>query len=62
MVTGSRLGTRVTPSLVALILAAGLMLGGAASAAPRRVVSMNLCTDQLAMMLAKSPAYSGCRM
>ncbi len=52
MVTGSRLGTRVTPSLVALILAAGLMLGGAASAAPRRVVSMNLCTDQLAMMLA----------
>lgn len=52
MVTGPRLGTRVTPSLVALILAAGLMLGGAASAAPRRVVSMNLCTDQLAMMLA----------
>lgn len=29
-----------------------LMLSGAAQAAPQRVVSINLCTDQLAMLLA----------
>jgi iron complex transport system substrate-binding protein len=39
--------------LIALCLSLAV-LGGAAPAdtAPRRVVSINLCTDQLAMMLA----------
>lgn len=36
--------------LAALLLA--LLAGPAAAEAPRRVVSMNLCTDQLAMLLA----------
>lgn len=38
----------------ALALAASLFIGGAAAQAgpPERVVSINLCTDQLAMMLA----------
>lgn len=35
-----------------LLVAAALALATPASAAPARVVSMNLCTDQLAMLLA----------
>lgn len=38
-------------ALGAALLALGLA-AGAAEAAPRRVVSMNLCTDQLALLLA----------
>lgn len=37
---------------VAAVLAAALALGAPVAAGPQRVVSMNLCTDQLAMMLA----------
>ncbi|MGP3695948.1 ABC transporter substrate-binding protein [Rhodobacter sp. NSM] len=37
---------------LALALAAGLAAAPAVAEAPRRVVSINLCTDQLAMMLA----------
>lgn len=33
-------------------LAAALLIGTSAAAQPQRVVSMNLCTDQLALMLA----------
>lgn len=36
----------------ALTLVAALILGTPAAAQPQRVVSMNLCTDQLALMLA----------
>lgn len=36
----------------AAVLAAVLMLNAPATAQPQRVVSMNLCTDQLAMLLA----------
>ncbi|MBT9383434.1 ABC transporter substrate-binding protein [Pseudooceanicola sp. CBS1P-1] len=41
--------SRVRLSLLALLLATPVL---AADPAPRRVVSMNLCTDQLAMLLA----------
>lgn len=37
---------------VCAILAAALLTGGAAADAPQRVMSLNLCTDQLALMLA----------
>lgn len=37
----------------ACILAASLLLAGAAEAAPRRVASLNLCTDELLLMLAE---------
>jgi len=36
----------------ALIAAAGPAIASSAGAAPQRVVSMNLCTDQIAMLLA----------
>lgn len=36
----------------ALIAAAGPVIASSAGAAPQRVVSMNLCTDQIAMLLA----------
>ena len=36
----------------ALIAAAGSAIASSAGAAPQRVVSMNLCTDQIAMLLA----------
>ena len=40
------------PASRAIALALGVILGGAAGAGPpERVVSLNLCTDQLAMML-----------
>ena len=39
----------------ALILAL-LLAAPALAAPPARVVSMNLCTDQLAMLLARSPS------
>lgn len=38
--------------LLALCIAGGLGLPAAAETPPQRVLSMNLCTDQLAMMLA----------
>ncbi|SDD32884.1 iron complex transport system substrate-binding protein [Paracoccus isoporae] len=38
--------------MVRLIAALALCLAGAASAGPSRVVSINLCTDQLAMLVA----------
>ena len=37
----------------ACILAASLVAGGAAEAAPTRVASLNLCTDELLLMLAE---------
>lgn len=40
----------VTPHVLAAALV--MLVAGAASAAPQRVVSANLCTDQLAMLLA----------
>lgn len=43
---------RVKPALILMILALLLASGLARAASPERVVSMNLCTDQLAMMLA----------
>ncbi|MGA0716208.1 MAG: ABC transporter substrate-binding protein, partial [Gemmobacter sp.] len=43
---GARIGA------VALSLAFAVVGGPAAAAPPGRVVSINLCTDQLAMMLA----------
>src|SRR3546814_19311342 len=36
----------------ACILAISLALGGVAEAAPKRVASLNLCTDQLLLLLA----------
>ncbi|MEM7527147.1 MAG: ABC transporter substrate-binding protein [Pseudomonadota bacterium] len=41
-------------ALALAVVAGGVMVGGATAdeAPPRRVVSMNLCTDQLAMLLA----------
>jgi len=41
--------SRLIPALAALVLWAGAALG---DAAPQRVVSINLCTDQLALALA----------
>jgi iron complex transport system substrate-binding protein len=38
--------------LVALAIASGLMLAGDARAAPQRVASLNLCADQLVLLLA----------
>lgn len=43
-------GLRVLP---ALSLAGLMILPGAANAEPARVISLNVCTDQLAMLLAK---------
>lgn len=42
---------RASDRIIAVLVALGLSLG-AADAAPARVVSVNLCTDQLAMLLA----------
>lgn len=46
----SRLSRLAAVACLALVFA--LSVGGEAQARPQRVVSMNLCTDQLAMMLA----------
>ncbi len=45
---------RTSKPLLGLIAALGMILGAAlsATAAPARVVSLNVCTDQLAMLLA----------
>lgn len=44
---------RFGPRLLAAVLLAG-SLASAAAAKPRRVVSLNLCTDQLVLMLAEA--------
>ena len=44
---------RFGPRLLAAVLLAG-SLAGEAAAKPRRVVSLNLCTDQLVLMLAEA--------
>lgn len=44
---------RCGPRLAAAVLAAGA-LAGEAAAKPRRAVSLNLCTDQLVLMLAEA--------
>ncbi|WP_367718503.1 ABC transporter substrate-binding protein [Nitratireductor sp. GISD-1A_MAKvit] len=41
------------PRLSGLVLLAGALLVAPVSAAPKRVMSLNLCTDQLAMTLAE---------
>lgn len=43
---------RCLPRLSGLALLAGALLVAPVSAAPKRVISLNLCTDQLAMTLA----------
>jgi iron complex transport system substrate-binding protein len=45
-------GVRVRLAALALALALAPFAGAAAAAAPERVVSINLCTDQLALTLA----------
>lgn len=52
-----RRATGTGPAFLALLAAAGLLLAAPARSqtagpAPRRVVSMNVCTDQLAMLIA----------
>jgi len=44
--------SRIIPLLAALVLTGAPGLGVRADTAPKRVVSVNLCTDQLALMLA----------
>ncbi|MCR4268219.1 ABC transporter substrate-binding protein [Nitratireductor sp. ZSWI3] len=45
-------GRNRLPALSGLVLLAGALLAAPASAAPKRVMSLNVCTDQLAMALA----------